>query len=246
MKFGRLSKPCAALIAVVAIAATAQPAKADLYLTITDQFTGQVVGSQTLTSSSMSGQVVFEGWTFDYSGTVTDTATKKAITLDASVTGDGTLRVWNIKLSTDMSSGTPTSPGMFAGFTGPGAGQLELSSSLTTTSVPAGSSVSTSGAFYGFNGTSNQVVNGSGVSLSTVDTKAGPTTYFQNMSTSFDLTSISIDVQNVGPAGSTVSFVSTTAVALPEPSGVVAAFAGLPCMGLLVRLVRRRSGVVTA
>jgi len=52
----------------------------------------------------------------------------------------------------------------------------------------------------------------------------------------YTLSSISGTMQS---SGSTGTFRVVSTVALPEPSGVVAAFAGLPCMGALLGFARR-------
>ncbi|QJX00156.1 hypothetical protein [Frigoriglobus tundricola] len=92
------------------------------------------------------------------------------------------------------------------------------------------------------------------VSLTYID---GGTTTAQTYSQAFTVysfdTGVSTDGQytsqvtkNIGGDGGTavgsIGSVSVPVIGVPEPSGVVAALAGLPCMGLVVGFARRRRG----
>lgn len=256
MKFGRMLTPWKALIAVVAIFATTQSAKADLYLTITEATNP---GNTITVNTSSSNHTTLSGYTFDYTATTSPLTgpTGRQVSLDATVTSNGTFRLFNLTLFSSTSNGltpadTPATAtsGLFSAIGSSGT-PLYLSSSLDVQAISgSGSSVSTSAAYDGYGGGIRLQHQDQAAPLfgtSTGSQNSGKTAFNQAPgTTSFNLSSMSIDVQNTGAAGSQIHFISTATVALPEPSGVAAAVAGLPFMGLLVGLMRRRRALAEA
>jgi len=250
----KLLTPWRVLIAAVAICATAPPAKAELYLTITDQSAG---GQRTTidVNKTPSGKDTFDGYTFTYSVSSTQSATKDSISLTASLTANQDATAGNFKFTLFSSTAKdlaslPSSPttGFFAplGTTGT---PLVLSTSLSTTQMSSTfGSVASTGSYRGF-GTPGTVAGVQSETNSTLTaTSSGDqstSTMFQQAAgtTSFNLKNSTVEVNSSGK-GTSVQFTSTTTIALPEPSGVAAAMAGLPCLGLLVGFVRRRRPAV--
>jgi hypothetical protein len=249
----RLFSPWKVLLAAFAICATAAPARADLYLKITDTSdpsntptTYHITGTGTTTNTD------FDGFTIKYSAATTQSAGHATLSLTASVINTGgSIGSFRFELLTSSSTGStpasnPTS-GYFSGSVVGDGEHIKLFSTLSTTDFVSGSKVTANSSYTGYDGSTaggiQTVTPGSSdkVSVTSGNSSAtgGVTSFTQaNGTTSFDLSSISTDVQSSGKG--TVSFVATT-VAMPEPSGTVAALAGLPCLGLLVGFARRRA-----
>lgn len=255
--------PCKALIAAVAFCATTSAAKADLYLQITD-VTGQAgpalvdlgASGGTGTTSAFSS----EGYTIKY----TASESYGNLTLSASVintgmtSGNSTIYsagAFKFQLVSSTTTGAvsslPTSA--TSGFFSPaivGSGeQIGLYSTLSTTAFVSGSKVTANSSYTGYNGSTAggiQSITPGGsysTSLNSGNSSSTGQVYKFNQgtgTTSFDLSSVSVDVQSGGGSAGTVSF-KASAIAMPEPSGIAAALAGLPCLGLLVGYARRRS-----
>jgi hypothetical protein len=257
--------PWKALIAAVAFCATTSAAKADLYLQITD-VTGQAgpaivdlgASGGTGTTSAFSS----EGFTIKYTASESY-GNNASLTLSASVINTGmtsgnstvySAGAFKFQLVSSTTTGAvsslPTSA--TSGFFSPalvGSGQqIGLYSTLSTTDFVSGSKVTANSSYTGYNGSTaggiQSITPGGSYSTSLNSGNSSSTggIYKFNQAagtTSFDLSSVSVDVQSGGGSAGTVSF-KASAIAMPEPSGIAAALAGLPCLGLLVGYARRR------
>jgi len=256
----KLFTPWKALIAAVAICVSAAPARADLYLQVIDT-TNDVSNQYHISGTGGSGTTSsdFAGFSVDY---VVSSATTNGASLKLNATVNAT-EATNIKFVLLSSSGTgaaPTANATTGFFTTPLAGdgqQLGLYSTVKTSATDwvSGSKISSYAGYTAYNGstaggiystpTNNAYKNTYTVTDSTAGSSKTSSVYQFNQAngtTSFDLSSISTDLQ-VG-AGK-VGF-EAQAIAVPEPTGVLAALAGLPCLGLLVGFARRRTALGTA
>lgn len=265
----KLFSPWKALIAAVAFCATTSAAKADLYLQITD-VTGQVGpvivdlgasgGSGTTTAFSS------EGFTIKYTATESygnsANLTLSASTINTGVTSGNSTSysagAFKFQLVSSTTTGAVSSlpTNATSGFFSPaltGSGQqVGLYSTLSTTDFVNGSKVTANSSYTGYNGSTaggiQSVTPGGSYSASLTSGNSSTTGSVYNFNqaagtTSFDLSSVSVDVHSGGSAG-TVSF-KASAIAMPEPSGIAAALAGLPCLGLVVGYARRRRASVS-
>jgi hypothetical protein len=273
------------LIAVVAIAASAAPAKADIYLAVSNQsaggsttyfnlshapgagaFTG--TGSYTLSGTEIANLGLSGGnITVSYNNTTTNAGLAGSLSLGASVTSASGAAQTSLQFSLFSNSqslvgfnlGTfsnPVASPPLSLTSGIGAydtasvnpafvnGKGVLSSSLTNVSFSGGffslSASSTylahaaapGGAYLG-----QQTDSGIGVSALNTANKSSAGVVINNVAPRFDLESVEAIVSL--DAGTTVNFTATAQIAMPEPSGVIAAMAGLPCVGMLLGYARR-------
>jgi hypothetical protein len=249
----RILTPWKVLIAMVAICASTTSARADVWLGVTDVSQSPVnttyydltttngSGGLNVTNYAGQGQFNLVGLT----GTLSHANGKlpETLTLSGSVAGTGsgndTLSL-NVFTSTST-SGTPILPWSGALKDGGTAGDTGyMTSSLKVTAGDPGVTVSSFGTYY-YNPTGS-------VSTIAVDTKgsSGGTltsgvVAVPNLSKFYDLAGTTTELSKLG-SGKTLHFTASTTVALPEPSGVIAAFAGMPFMAGLLGFARRLRG----
>lgn len=256
----KLFRPWKVLIAAVAICVSAAPARADLYLQVIDQSTG-IDNQYHISGTGGSGTTGtdFTGFTVNYVVS-SDTTSGASLKLNATVDATAAKSLKFVLLSSSGTGSTPTANPTTGYFTTPLANdgqQLGLYSTVKTSATDwvSGSSINTYAGYTAYDGstaggiystpTDNAYKSGYSASLSSANGSATSNVYLFNQTngtTSFDLRSISTELQ-VG-AGK-VGF-EAQAIAVPEPTGVLAALAGLPCLGLLVGFARRRRALATA
>jgi hypothetical protein len=241
-RVSRFLSPWKVLIAVVAIAASAPSARADVFLTVLDVNSNTTKtydlganGTGNSDANMLNISSDFAGYTIHVSYSQFISSTRASLTLNADVTGtNGDFRF-------TLSSSNTASTGYFQ--TGPtvGGGLLQTTLVVDPGLTGSGVSVNTHSGYTAFSGGSplGQVTDGT-IGLSGSGSKAG-TAVGITFKPSYDLSSVTVDART-GDTPSTVSFHATAAVALPEPSGVIAAFAGLPCVGMLLGYARRLRG----
>jgi hypothetical protein len=265
---------CRALIAVVAIGFAAPSVRADLYLSVTQIGVGTTYYdlSNGMATNSGTSEAAFQGWTLSATGTmpagpgsqsVVLSATLKSLVSPTSAPGSFQFNLSSSTYSNHASSvdhlvESATYAAVFAApspatnstgvFSNPSSGKGYLSSSLVVGKLPdlTDSTIlfaSNQAQYTGYG--PPQTVTDLGEHLSGMGTANSTPVLISSLSPKFDLSDLTTDIQ--ATSGSQVSFVSTATVALPEPSGVAAAFAGLPCMGMLLGFARRfRSRVASA
>jgi hypothetical protein len=244
------------LIAVAAICASTQSARADLYLTVSELQGITVVNTQSYDISGTSGSGntgnTFGGFTISYSVSQPSTFNSQSVLLTSTISSSGSATAaFSMSLSSTI-GGSPTNAttGLF---TAPGSAgaHLGLSSSLTEISSSGFTgSITNQAGFTSYNGTvvgGVQTVTDSGETLTGVGTASTNPTQLTQVGSTFNLSAMTVEIGTV-TAGSSTSFSAEATVALPEPSGMIAAMAGLPCMGLLLGMVHRRksSGLVAS
>jgi hypothetical protein len=224
----RLLSPAKLLIAAIAICAAAPSAKADLFLEISDSTHAPTLVD--LGPTGGTGTKTFDGYTITY----TASASSNSLTLDASVK--------NVSNTSSALSLNLFSSGTTGGYYSALPGALTLSSTLDVKSISGTNSASTSelGGYTPYGGST------SSTSLVTSTNSTGSVTGLPTPvtgGTSFDLSTGDMVSNATGGAlktGATGHFVATTTVALPEPTGIAAALAGLPCLGMVLGFARRR------
>jgi hypothetical protein len=253
--FRRFFNPWKVLIAAVAICASAAPARADLNLTITDS-NGTTELSKAVSNGS-TGTVQFSG--FDITYTVIDKSTATGTKSAPTITSD--LGVTFTVTTAATPSGTATTSDSFkwnlsgtdlkapAGSTG----SATIESLLNVASDSFGNTnkadtLKLNNLRGKFTSDGNSTTSNS---VNWTNTQ-GPGNYNANtssvtMGSTYKLSDQGAFVYKVkGGTGtkssSSITFTSTTRVvaAVPEPSGLLAAAAGLPCLGMLVGFVRLR------
>lgn len=251
----KILTPWRALIATVVICATAPPARADLFLTITNN---NGPGSTTidLGNSGGSGTTTVAGYSFAYDVTSSpNTASNHSasigldLTVTSTKTGTGN---FTVDLFSATNSSGNTSSGVFTPGVGSTGSSLQLTNSSSIKSLTASSgSLTTSGDYTAYNGnTTGGIDSETTGTTSFSNTKGQTSTGTSNASfsqvsgtSSFDLSADSSTVSITGKGKIEVTSkttVTTNVATVPEPSGVAAAMAGLPCLGLLVGFARRR------
>lgn len=248
--------PLGALIAIVAICATAPPARADLFLTITDQKSPN--GTTTIdVTKNASGTATVDSYSFAYSVSSAATKTSESVSLTATVSPASSSSTPKANFELTLFSSTATSvsdiaaspkSGLFSplGTTG---SNLTLTNTSSIGSVTAKSaSLSSQAGYTAYNGNTAGGIQTKMTSKATLSGGAGSTgsqssvlDFNQKKNTSsYDISGMAVVVKQ-GAGGGSFTFTNTAKIALlPEPSGVAAALAGLPCLGLLVGVVRRR------
>ena len=245
----RSSKPWKMLIAAVAICVTAVQSQAALTLSVT--FNSAPVFSSagfTLNGADTAGStgVFGGGYTLAYivNSSYNATTQTETVRLTGTLTYAGTAPAPGL-IGFNL-AGTviplPVGPngilsstlsGVFNGSGNSGTGfanSISNSATLDPDGVGAAPSVTTPGnPSFTASGT-NTAFSGSSTSV-----------LIPVLSANYDMSTNAGTIIANGP-GTNISFVSTATVALPEPTGVIAAMAGLPCMGALLGLVRRRLG----
>jgi hypothetical protein len=249
-----LFTPWRVLIATVVICAAAQPARADLFLSIMND---NGPGSKTidLTTSGLTGTTSVGGYTFGYTASSTSSASGATIDLSKltvtspSTATSSTTGKFDVSLYTATNSSGSTSSGVFTTPVTSTGGNIMLTNT-STISTPSGvtGSLSSSGSYTAYNGTTVGGIDTepTGTSSTSIANKHGGSGSLTNVAnypqvsgtSSYDLTS-SATVSITGKGTGTFSN-KTTVSALPEPSGVAAMMAGLPCLGLLAGFARRR------
>jgi hypothetical protein len=237
-----------ALIATFAICCVAPPARADLSLNFT-------VGGQSQTVSNLSSGTpgtlsYFTGTTLDYTVAYTVTAVYNPATLTQSLNLAATItaaagRVFTLP-TTFSYSAINSGPGL------PGTG-LTLPGGPGTTVFVGGALSATSLSGLAAFVTNDVEVRDNATNTAAISTSPifvfGTGTAPPSQSAGIRPAAYNLQVNGAGTiqngTGFSTSFSSTgTVTALPEPSVVMAALAGLPCMGLLLRLARRGRGSV--
>jgi hypothetical protein len=226
------------LMAAAMFAAAAAPlARADLTLTLTGTQGGTSTSQTTnyaLPPGTGSGTFSFGGLSVTYTVaaplTTDATGSRQAVTLSATVFGSTTT-------ATDISYVLTGSPFSAPGSTG-GAGFLE--STLTTTNVPglpAGTALTATATQVRLN-------NFTTTSVSDAQVNGGTTSQPVTLGNPYVLqTSGTFSVAPGTILGNGLTFTSTAAVAVvPEPASLVAALAGLPCVGGVLAFARRKLG----
>jgi hypothetical protein len=275
-----------ALVAVVAIAATASSARADIFLRIEtipqDPFTSSSVAYFDLTQAGAINGTVgtvpgantllinnanFSGMTgtssIDVSYGTSTTTTAQSITLNAFLKSDGSSNNYKFNLfSSNFSAanggtfaqGSVSGPTPLNGvgglYTAPGVtndtSYLQTSLSNVTYTRAGGDTssifeVTASSTYAGYNGSNNTITTtktDSGIQVNSNTTSATGTTLLVGpRDPRYDISSNEVNVK-LG-LNSNLEFHSTATLMLPEPSGVAAAFAGLPCVGFLLGFARR-------
>ncbi len=215
--------PWRALVAVAALAIAAAPAQAGLALFVSGAGgfnEGIVIGSNGVFSKTYG--------TYTITGTATESATSTSQSISLT------------NLSVTASAGSPTTPntqpflitlvgGTYFNPTGPSG--IPFTIGLTTTSTPSGNVI-----LNGSAGSNSNVISASGL--------GGSATSTSNVGLSSNY-SLEAAVSFKAPAlGETVFSSSTVTVgsisAVPEPASVVAALSGLPCVGGVLAMARRR------
>jgi len=206
------------LIAAVAICAAAPTAKADL--TLDFKSNGSETSMTVIPGATGSGTVV-GNFTISYAVTETFTNGVESLTLKVTAVKGSSATAANSLFYTlsDANVTTPTSGGTLTN---------TLSSSIT--GGAANQKVSSLATYQD---------SGNGTVTTTSSTAlAGITTPYV-LETSGQI----LHAKN----GSSTTFTSTASViGVPEPSGVIAALAGLPCMGLVLGFARRRRALEQA
>lgn len=228
------------MAAAVLAAAVGPAARADLSLTLT--------GTQGSTSTSSTfninpgsppfaggtGTFAFDGLTVAYTVTApltTDaTGSRQAVTLGLTVTGTASA---NTALSYVLTGSPFSAPGVNGG-----AGFLE--STLTTaggTALPTGTALTATATQVRLN-------NFTTTSVSDAQVNGGTTSQAITLGNPYVLqTSGTFSVAPGTILGNGLTFTSTAAVAVvPEPASLVAALAGLPCVGGVLAFARRKLG----
>jgi len=271
------------LIAVVAIAASAPSAKADIFLAVTNAGSGPagghptayynltqagvgntlgdvaVGGAGTYLISTAAGNAGNLGANFGLAtitvsfNTALD-ANARSLTLNAKVFSDGSTGSYELSLFSSTVTGAFTqgqtaAPGASTGlYSDPGS---STSTAFLTTSLSNVAYAGT-GAFalsatstytgYGTNATGPSGITDVGLNVNSnvVGPVKGSSIALGSRASTYDISSN--DVQITLGANSTLVFHSTATLSLPEPSGVIAAFAGLPCVGMLLGYARRLRG----
>lgn len=211
-----------ALIAVVAIGAAASPAKADLTLYFQEGNSYQ--GSFTVQNGS-TGSINIGDFTGTYSVTASNTSAGVVQTLN----------IFNLKnnsssAATFIANLQGTNYNTFAG----GSAVLQAFTNVTSSTGASGSSVTDDSQYNGGTSDTQATVNLSG---STTTGSASSSTTIGTVGSNYYLRAYNTNANVTG--GGTISY-SVTAAIVPEPSGIVAAMAGLPCVGALLGFVRRR------
>jgi hypothetical protein len=259
------------LIALAAIGVSTTSAKADIWLAISVGSSPSIVtetvdlGSGSPTSGTFSQ--TYQGYSFSGAFGATTSAgnplpqtltlSNLIISNSGSGIGGGQVPI-AVTLFSSTTTGTVGSPsgslvlpgaatsGLYNAQAGPGI----LSATLTVSSNTAGTDVSDYGQYYGYSGGSLASSPATSVMLlSTAPGGGGSLNYTGTQSTAkvitllanYDLASDSATIGGVG-AGKEVTLTATATVSLPEPSGVIAAFAGMPCMVGLLGFARRLRG----
>jgi len=255
MNLPRIGSVRLALIAFAAMCFAAPSAKAELDLTIENNDNGKtynlgpvtLANNYSLTSTSGAGaggagfsnasSVFINGSSLQFTVTQVQTGNSNALVITGGLTaGTSASDNFTFKLTSTSTTSTP------GAFTSLGNGTNFLASISTLNSGPTGSQVTTTSDYIGY--TSGSVATDEfpgGVSAQQSGGNGTTTTVasFNNTgNATYDLSSIAADVS--GLANSTISFQTTTMVFVPEPAGVVASAAGLPCVLTVLGLVRRR------
>jgi hypothetical protein len=218
-----------ALIAAVAICAAAPPAKADL-LTFSTQ-NGTITSSATVSNNSTGTTTVGD---FSVSYAVTDTLVNGTEMLSVAVTAVRNGTTGNLgtqQLGFDLSGG---------GYSVGSIGTLTSTINIGSSSKASGASAATT-ALYTDAATAGPITQGSGA-VTVTSTNSAPGS--SSASTGVNVNSpFTLETQGSlvkAAPGSTVSFTATAQVhGVPEPSGAIAALAGMPCVGLLLGFARR-------
>jgi hypothetical protein len=290
-RVSRFLSPWKVLIAVVAIAASAPSAKADIFLEVVRQGVGGGTAFYDLTTAGATSSGTALNITNGTNGAglnmgaqtisvfyaIPLTGSRQSLSMTATVNSDGFGANYNFRLLSSsvtnpsgFTQGQATAPGGVSFtdapsgsggtglFTSPGSVNSPsfLSSSLSGVTYSGNSGftlIATSGYYgYGTNNTASNpgggVFDNVGATIALVSTPGGVAGLSANgtpvavgpRATSYDLASVDTTVSF--NAGSTLTFTSTAALSLPEPSGVIAAFAGLPCVGMLLGYARRLRG----
>jgi len=249
----RLLTPWKVLIAAVVICSSASPAKADLFLDVFDNNAPKHSIEVDVTTHPTGTTAVFP-YTFSYSVSSVNTASEQQVSMSVTIAPKSGLTTappaadFTIKLFSSTASsigGTPNQPksGFFSPI-GTAGTALTLTSTTSIDSLTASSgSVQGNAKYVGYDGSTKggiQTVS----TASQTQTGTGSTTNQSSFTeksgtTSDDLSAIAVHVKKAAGSGD-LKFTTTATLAMPEPSGVAAAMAGLPCLGLLVGLVRRR------
>lgn len=251
-----------ALVAAIAICATAGSAKADLYLDVIDQFNQTSksyaldIGSGANGSKTSSTSSDFNGFSVNYTVSSSQVGNRAVLSLDATVNATQLSSIRFVLRSNVGQSSSPVSnptDGLYSPVAANG-GAVFLFSTLTASGLASGDRITTYAGYTAYDGsTPGGIYTTPGAGMSPADqnyraqysaslnsngSKTSNLFAFtqQAGTTSFDLSSISTDLQTAG----TVSF-RAQAIAVPETSGVVTALAGLPCLGMLVGFARRRA-----
>lgn len=248
------STPLGVLIAIVAIGTTAPAAKADL-AGDTISFSDGTGASYSLTfgsafhQTSFSGTATLPGSDFSVSYTVSDTYNAASKTELLSVTA-------TVVDSIGAGGGTDTlSYSLVSGNTKyslPSSGPASLTTTLAASNwMTSGSSTSNSASLSGASSTYTPKT-GSVVSNTTSGIGLGHNSTETSSSSISSLTQYGLGVsgsETVTVAGNTGTFTTSSTFtasakvhAVPEPSGVIAALAGLPFMVLVLGFARRLRG----
>jgi hypothetical protein len=208
------------LIAAIAICAAAPSAKADLDLTFSSP--NGPTTSMTVSPTASGTGLVVGNFTIDYK--VSETFQNGVETL-------------TLEITRAVNNGTSTKPG---------SNSLNFRLSDTDVTTPtAGTTLKNtlSGVTITGGGANQKVTNAAtytdyeGVYPNGLPTTTS--TSIGGFSTPYELTTSG--QISVAAVGSNTTFTSTAQViGVPEPSAVIAAMAGLPCMGLVVGFARRR------
>lgn len=203
--------PAVAALAVAVLLGTSYPAQAAFTLT----FHEAGFADQTVTDVGGTGVISYNGsfGTFRIQGNF-------ATSNSADGVQPAQLTIANTSISS-TGGGTLTVTLADTGFTAPGTGSAFLDTQLSTTQLPANSTVTSHSAV---NGTA-----GGNVQLTTVG--GGLREDIANIGTNpYTLSNVTTFVLN---SNGTVQFTGiTTATAVPAPAGVVLALTGLPVLGL--------------
>jgi hypothetical protein len=207
------------LIAAVAICAAAPTAKADLTLDFTSN--GSTT-SMSITPTATGSGLVVGNFTVSYA--VSETYTNGVESLSVQVTavkGNGGTSANASALAYSLTDTNVTTP--------PDGGTLKNGLTSSFTNGGTNQTASSLATYQDGNGTINTTTSASipGINTPYVLETSGQVRHAAN--------------------GSTSTFTSTASViGVPEPTGVIAALAGLPCMGLVIGFARRRRALEQA
>jgi len=249
MKWRRFSLLRQAIIASVVMCAVATSAKAELDITISNVTTASPIYSGNITG--ITGATTFTSNGYTISGiTITQPttlggATGQGIQIAATITNStGTVNsdTFQFILTTTNNSTSPTLSGLYNQIAGIGGTQFLISQSAILAGSTFGSGTITTNASYtGYlSGAQNDSQGPLQSGMSAVGTNT--TAFgFTNKSSTFNLEAVTAEAALNGGVGSSTQFTSTAFLALPEPNGMVAFFAGVPFLFGALRMVRRRT-----
>ena len=227
-----------ALIAVMAIGLAASSAKADLAVTFQDVTSGGTTYTQSIggLSNGSTGAISVGDFTGTYTVHYTDVNGYQAVSLDITATNNSST---SSDLRSIVSNGSVTTPSSIVGTSA----TLGAFVNVTGSTQTAGSMVTEEATYIPGTGSSVSTSTGVMLSAGSETGSASSSTSIPSLASSYELDGFNVDYSANGR--STISY-SAGAFVAPEPSGIAAAMAGLPCMGALLGFVRRRRLAVSA